>query len=78
MGPCERPEWGAAAQAAGKIRGVSANDSKAERPADIGDFGRARMVRREATLALSMSERLARVHTLCKQMSAVKGAAKAR
>ena len=45
---------------------------------DIGDFGHARAVRREAALALSMSERLARLHTLCKQMSAVKGAASAR
>jgi hypothetical protein len=45
---------------------------------DIGDFGRSRAVRREAALALTMSERLARVHALCKQMSAIKGAASAR
>jgi hypothetical protein len=44
---------------------------------DIGDFGRARAARREAALALTMSERLARVHVLCKQMSAIKGAASA-
>jgi hypothetical protein len=42
---------------------------------EIGDFGRARAVRREAALTLSMSERLARMQALCKQMSAVKGAA---
>jgi hypothetical protein len=40
---------------------------------DIGDFGRARAVRREAALALTMSERLARMHVHCKQMSAIKG-----
>jgi hypothetical protein len=45
---------------------------------DIGDFGHARAIRREAALALSMSERLARLNTLCKQMSAVKGAASVR
>jgi hypothetical protein len=45
---------------------------------DIGDFRRARAVRREAALALSMSERLARMHALCKQMSAIKGAASVR
>ena len=45
---------------------------------DIGDFKRADAVRREARLALSMSERLARMHALCKQMSAIKGAASAR
>jgi hypothetical protein len=45
---------------------------------DIGDFGHARVARREAAQALTMSERLARVHALCKQMSAIKGAASAR
>lgn len=45
---------------------------------DIGDHERARAARLEATRAESMSERLARVHALCKQMSAIKGAAKAR
>jgi hypothetical protein len=45
---------------------------------NIGDFARARAVRHRAELELSMSERLARVHALCKQMSAVKGAASAR
>jgi hypothetical protein len=45
---------------------------------DISDFGRARAVRREAALTLTMSERLARMHALCKQMSAIKGAASAR
>jgi len=44
---------------------------------DIGDFGRSRAARCEAALALTMSERLARMHALCKQMSAIKGAASA-
>jgi hypothetical protein len=42
---------------------------------EIGDFELARAVRRTATLELTMSERLARLHALCKQMSAIKGAA---
>lgn len=45
---------------------------------DIGDFERADEVRREAALALSMSERLARMHALCKQLSVLKGAAASR
>lgn len=48
------------------------------RKEDIGDLGRARAHRRQAALELSMSERLARVHALCKQMSTVKSAAQAR
>jgi hypothetical protein len=48
------------------------------RSGDIGDFQSARTARREAMLALSMSERLARLHALCKQMSAIKGAASTR
>jgi hypothetical protein len=44
---------------------------------DIGDFGRARAARGEAALSMTMSERLARMHALCKQMSAIKGAAAA-
>jgi hypothetical protein len=55
---------------------MTAKEPKARRAAEIGDFERARTVRREAALALSMSERLARVHALCKQMSAVKNAAR--
>jgi hypothetical protein len=51
---------------------------KVRRAEDIGDFAHAGEIRREAALALSMSERLARVHALCKQMSAIKGAASAR
>jgi hypothetical protein len=43
---------------------------------DIGDLVRAREARRKASLAGPMSERLARVHSLCKQMSAIKGAAR--
>ena len=57
---------------------MSAKELDAVPGRDIGDFGRARAVRREAALALTMSERLARVHALCKQMSAVKGAASGR
>jgi hypothetical protein len=45
---------------------------------DANELDRARVVRHEADLRATMSERLARVHALCKQMSAIKGAAKAR
>lgn len=45
---------------------------------DIEDLARARAMRLEADRGAPMSERLARVHALCKQMSAIKGAAKAR
>lgn len=65
-------------QPGGTMRLVTAKEPRTARDGDIGDFGRARAVRREAALALTMSERLARVHALCKQMSAVKGAASAR
>jgi hypothetical protein len=44
----------------------------------IGDLRRAAELRREAAWALSMSERLARVHQLCKQMNAINGAARPR
>lgn len=57
---------------------MAVKDSDKVRSEDIGDFGRATAVRREAALALTMSERLARLHALCKQMSAVKGAASVR
>ena len=57
---------------------VAAKEPSTVRVEDIGDFRHARAMRREAVLALSMSERLARLHTLCKQMSAVKGAASTR
>lgn len=49
--------------------------TKARPDGDIGDLGRARAVRLEADRKAPMSERLARVHALCKQMSAIKGAA---
>lgn len=39
---------------------------------------RAKIVRLEADRTAPMSERLARVHTLSKQMTAIKGAARAR
>jgi hypothetical protein len=57
---------------------VTVKETQTAHRGDIGDFGRGRAVRREAVLALTMSERLARVHALCKQMSAIKGAASAR
>lgn len=44
----------------------------------IGDLDAAAKARRSAELKLSMSERLARVHALCQQMSAVKNAPQAR
>jgi hypothetical protein len=44
------------------------------RSRSIGDFEQASAIRREADLALPMSERLTRLHTLCKQMNAIKGA----
>lgn len=45
---------------------------------DIGDLKRVQAARLEVTRAAAMSERLARVHALCKQLSATKGAAKER
>jgi hypothetical protein len=44
---------------------------------EIGDFDAAARARRNAEWKLSMSERLARVHSLSQQMSAVKGRATA-
>jgi hypothetical protein len=45
---------------------------------DIGDLARARTIRLEADRRATMSDRLARMHSLCRQMSAIKGAAAAR
>jgi hypothetical protein len=45
---------------------------------DIEELDRARAIRREADLRATMSERLARLHALCRQMSAIKGAARTR
>jgi hypothetical protein len=42
----------------------------------IDDLKRAREIRLAADREAPMSERLARVHALCKQMSAIKGAAR--
>lgn len=42
------------------------------------EMDRGRAVRLEADLRTTMSKRLARVHVLSKQMSAIKGAAKQR
>ncbi len=62
------------ARAAAKLERMAA-----KAPAgDIGDLARARSVRMQAIRSVPMSERLARVHALCKQMSAIKGAARAR
>ncbi|HEX3733983.1 MAG TPA: hypothetical protein VHU86_02395 [Solirubrobacterales bacterium] len=47
-------------------------------PGEIGDMRRAKAARLEADWNAPMSERLARVHALCKQMTAIKGAARAR
>jgi hypothetical protein len=44
----------------------------------IGDLAAAAAARRSADQRLSMSERLARVHSLSKQMSAIKGSARQR
>lgn len=50
-----------------------------EAPAhDIGDLERARAARLAADRRASMSERLARLHALCIQLGAIKGAAAAR
>lgn len=45
---------------------------------DVSELARARTIRLEADRKVPMSQRLARVHALCKQMSAIKGAAAAR
>jgi hypothetical protein len=42
---------------------------------DIDELRRAREIRLESDRNAPMSERLARVHALCKQMNAIKGAA---
>jgi hypothetical protein len=55
---------------------VQASNSRDSR--DIGDLEEAAMLRRKAVWNLTMSERLARMHELCRQMSAVKGAARVR
>jgi len=45
---------------------------------DVEELQRGREVRLAADRKASMSERLARVHALCKQMNALKGAARPR
>jgi hypothetical protein len=45
---------------------------------DIDELQRAQELRLAADRQTTMSERLARMHSLCKQMSAVKGAARPR
>lgn len=55
----------------------SQSDQKLPSSREIGDFDQAAAARREASWALPMSERLVRMHALCKQVSAIKGAAQA-
>jgi hypothetical protein len=50
---------------------------KASTSRGIGDLDQVAAARREASWALPMNERLAQVHALSKQMSAIKGAARA-
>jgi electron transfer flavoprotein alpha subunit len=45
---------------------------------EISELRHARDIRLKAGRAIPMNERLARVHRLCKQMSAIKGATRAR
>jgi hypothetical protein len=45
---------------------------------EIGDLRAARATRLKASRETPMSERLARLHELCKQMSAIKGSAAGR
>lgn len=49
-----------------------------ETQANIGDLNNARAARLDADRRASMSERLARLHALCKQLGAIKGAAAGR
>jgi len=42
---------------------------------DVEELARAREIRLRRDREASMSERLARLHALCKQMSAIKGTA---
>lgn len=60
-----------------RICSMAAKEPISIRESDIGDMRRARAARLEAARKMPMSERLARVHALCKQMSAIKGAASA-
>ena len=57
---------------------MTTNEPDTAREGEIGDMRRARAARLEAARKAPMNERLARVHWLCKQMSAIKGAASAR
>ncbi|MGH3429376.1 MAG: hypothetical protein ACRDQZ_17720 [Mycobacteriales bacterium] len=49
-----------------------------EIPTDIGDLKNVRAMRLDADWRASMSERLAQLHSLCKQLGAIKGAAAGR
>lgn len=49
-----------------------------EPQADIGDLKGARQARLDADRRASMSERLAKLHALCMQLGAIKGAVSGR
>ena len=73
----ERPAWRSGADLLLRGRYDEAVTKKRDQ-ADIGDLKLARSLRTDADRNASMSERLARVHTISKQMSAIKGAAAGR
>jgi hypothetical protein len=56
---------------------VKANNEKTPHSGGIGDLSAAAAARRRADRELAMSERLARVHVLSKQIGTIKGAARA-
>lgn len=53
-------------------------DTSPSRGTPETDLARAPRARREADWAMTMSERLARLHELCKQIGALKGSARSR
>jgi len=57
---------------------MNAGTEKSPESEDIGDFTAAATARRKADRELPMRERLARVHSLSKQMNAIKGSAQPR
>ena len=63
-------------EASGQARLLAVSEKK--RSDEIGDLKRGRAARLDPARRSSMSERLARLHVLCKQLSAIKGAATAR
>jgi hypothetical protein len=55
---------------------VLEHDQRKPSGKDIGDFARSTTLRREAAWALPMNERLARLHSLCKQIGAIRSASR--